>query len=624
MAKSSIIEESKRAQGGGFFKKIFRKKTLIILVILAAIGGGAYYYYTTKNAKTTAVVVKKNATVKKENLQIAVDTSGKVVAKDSVTLSFSTNDTTSEVSDVYVKEGANVKKGDKIASIKTSSLEFELKNAYSNYQSALANLQTKEAGATADERAKSKNAVDQAKLSLDQAKLSLEQTKTNGDKTIKNAENNVTTAQNNLRLNSDEKSSAIVNDAYTNLVNTLKSINISLSKNLEDADSVLGVDEEGINDSFESLLGVKNSGTLDAAKTAYIPAKRDRETLNNAILSLNSSSSQTEIDNVAIKASTAIDSMEKLLYNTKLTLDASITSNVFSQSSLDSLKSKISSDRSGITSTDASLTNGLQSVDSAKRSLSNFQLAYQNAVDDLASAKVEVQQSIANSQNNVATRQSSLESAQLSYKDLIAPATSTDLASARSQLTQASISVDKAKYNIEQATITSPIDGVVAALNYKKGDIITDNTKSVATIINKDTLYIEVNVEESDINKIKVGQKVEATFDAIDGLTLNGEVSFISLTSQSSSNGIVTYLVRVLFTNQSDSQVREGMTATVKLITSEAPNVLSVPVAAVRNVNNEIVVEKADGTYATVVTGFTDGTKVEISSGLNEGDKITY
>ena len=105
---------------------------------------------------------------------------------------------------------------------------------------------------------------------------------------------------------------------------------------------------------------------------------------------------------------------------------------------------------------------------------------------------------------------------------------------------------------------------------------------------------------------------------------MDGEVSFISLTSQSSSNGIVTYLVRVLFTNQSDSQVREGMTATVKLITSEAPNVLSVPVAAVRNVNNEIVVEKADGTYATVVTGFTDGTKVEISSGLNEGDKITY
>lgn len=624
MAKSSIIEESKKAKGHGFLKTIFNKKTLIIVVILAVLGGGAYYYYSTKNAKKTTVAVKKTAVVKRENLQIAVDTSGKVVAKDGVELSFSTNDSTSEVSDVYVKEGATVKKGDKIASIKTSSLEFELRNAYSNYQSALANYQTKAAGATSDEIAKAKNSVDQAKLSLDQAKLSLEQTKTNSDKSIKNAENAVTTAQNNLRLNSDEKTSAIVNDAYTSLLNTLKSTNISLSKNLEDADSVLGVDDEGINDTFENLLGVKNSGILESAKTNYERAKKDREALNSAVLSLNSGSSQTEIDAAAVKASTAIDSMEKLLYDTKATLDATIISNVFSQSQLDSLKSKISSDRSGLTSTDSGLTNSLQSVDSAKRNLSNFQLAYQKSLDDLESTKTEVTQNIANSQNNVATRQASLQSAQLSYNETIAPASSSDLASARSQLTQASISVDKAKYNIEQATLTSPIDGVVAALNYKKGDIITDNTKSVATIINQDTLFIEVNVEESDINKIKVGQKVEATFDAIDGLTLNGEVSFISLTSQSSSNGIVTYLVRVLFTNSGNDQVREGMTASVKLITSEAANVLTVPVNAVRNVNNQISVEKTDGTFATVVTGFTDGTKVEIVSGLNEGDRITY
>jgi len=624
MAKSSIIEESKNARGKGFFKIIFSRKTLIIFIILACLGGGGYYYYSTKNAKATTAVVKKTAIVKQEDLQIAVDTTGKVVAKDGVELSFSNSGSTAEVSDVYVKEGAKVKKGDKIASIKTSSLEFELRNAYSSYQSALSSYQTKEAGATNDERAKSKNSVEQAKLSLDQAKLSLEQTKTNGDKSIKNAENNVVTAQNNLRLNSDEKTSAIVNDAYNSLVNSLKSINISLGKNLEDADSILGVDEQGLNDSFESLLGVRNSGTLDIAKTSYLPAKDARVALNLTILSLNDNSSQAEIEAAATTAKTAINSMEKLLYNTKNVLDATITSMNLSQSQLDTLKSKISSDRSGITSTDSSLTNSLQSVDSAKRSLVNYELAYQKALDDLASAKIEVKQSIANSENSVATRQSSYESAQLSYKDLIAPATSSDLASARAQLTSASINVDKAKYNIEQATLISPIDGVVAQLNYKKGDIVTDNTKSMATIINNETLFIEVNVEESDINKIKVGQKVEATFDAIDGLSLDGEVSFISLTSVSSSNGIVTYLVRVLFINPGETQVREGMTATVKLITAEAPKVLTVPVNAVRNINNQVSVEKADGTFATVVTGFTDGTKVEIVSGLNLGDKITY
>ena len=223
-------------------------------------------------------------------------------------------------------------------------------------------------------------------------------------------------------------------------------------------------------------------------------------------------------------------------------------------------------------------------------------------------------------------REISLSQAKNDYNDLIAPATESDLASVRSQLTSAAIGVDKAKYNMEQATLTSPIEGVVSQLNYKKGDIILSDSsaKSMATIINNDTLYIEVNIEEADISKIKVGQKAKATFDAVEGLTLEGDVTFISLTSQTSSNGIVTYLVRVALAKASESQIREGMTASVEFITSEAPNVLAIPVAAVRNIGGKPSVEKTDGTIANVVTGFTDGKKVEIVSGLNAGDSIVY
>lgn len=623
MAKLSIIEESKKAKGGGLMKSLFSKKVLIILIVIIALGGGAYYFYS-KKSQPAAVVVKKEAIVKKEDLQIAIESDGKVVAKDGVELSFSNSGSTAEVSDVYVKEGATIKKGDKVASIKTDSLEFDLRNAYSNYQSALANLQLKEAGATSEERAKSKNSVDQAKLSLDQAKLSLDQTKTSADSSIKNAENNVTAAQNNLRLNSDEKTSAIVNDAYDGLVNSLKTINISITKNLEDADSILGVDDTGINDSFEGLLGVKDGGTYNNAKTSYQIAKQDRNVLNSAILSLNSSSSQSDIDSVAAKASTAIDSTDKVLYETKLTLDATIVSIDLSQSQLDALRSKINSARSSITSSDSSLTNSLQSVQSAKRNLTSYELSYQKSLDDLASAKTSANQNIANANNNVANKNSALQSAQISYNELIAPATSADLASSRSQLTSASVSVDKAKFNINQSTLISPIDGVVALLNYKKGDIVTDNTKPMATIINNNTLFIEVKIEEADINKIKVGQKARATFEAADGLSLDGEVSFISLTSETSSNGIVTYLVRVLFTNPKDNPIREGMTASVKFITAEALNVLTVPVEAVRNVGGKPSVEITEGNFTPVTTDFTDGKKVEIISGLNVGDKVIY
>ena len=623
MAKSSIIEESKKAKGGGFFKKIFSKKTLIIIIILAVVGGVAYYFYS-KKTQTVVAVVKQTTTVKKEDLQIAVQSDGKVVAKDGVVLSFSNSGSTAEVSNVYVKEGAQVKKGDKIASISTASLEFDLRNAYSSYQSALASLQLKEAGATASDRAKSQNAIDQAKLSLDQSKISLAQAQSSADQSVNNAQNAVQVAENNLKLNSDEKSSAIVNDAYDNLNNSLKSINISLAKSLQDADSVLGVDNQGLNDSFESLLGVKNSGTYSNAKNSYTIAKTDNQNFTSAFSYLNSASSQSDIDAVAQKAATAIYSMEKLLSDTRSTLDATITSTSFPQSQLDSLSSKIDSSRSSMTSADSSLTSNLQAISNAKRSLASFQLSYQKALADLAAAKTSASQNMANANNSVANRQATLQSAQINYNALVAPATSADLASARAQVTSASVNVDKAKYNIDQATLISPIDGVVSQLNYKAGDIVTDNTKSMATIINNNTLYIEANIEESDISKIKVGQKARATFDAVDGLSLDGEVSFISMTSVTSSNGIVTYLVRVIFTAPKDSPIREGMTASVNFITAEALNVLTVPVDAVRNVNGKSSVETADNVFTPVVTGFTDGKRVEIISGLNLGDKVIY
>jgi len=623
MANSSLIEESKKAKGRGLFKAVFSKRALIILIILAVLGGGAYYYLSTKT-QPAAAVVKKEATVKKSNLQIAIQSDGKVVAKDGVTLSFPNSSSNAEVSAVYVKEGQKIVKGDKIASMKTDSLEFDLRNAYSNYQSALANLQLKEAGATADDRAKAKNAIDQAKISLDQAKISLDQAKSSADQNIRNSENNVSVAENNLRLNSDEKTSAIVNDAYDNLQNSLKSINITVAKSLQDADSILGVDDTGVNDSFESLLGVKNSGTYSNAKDSYYTAKSDKNNLNSAVMSLNSASSQTDIDRVAVLAESALNSIDTLLYNTKITLDNTIISINLSQSQLDSLRSKIDSSRSGISSANSSLTSNLQAISSAKRSLAGYQLSYQKALDDLAATKTSTAQSIANANNNVSNKNAALASAQISYDQLVAPATAADLASSRSSLSSASVSVDKAKFNIAQATLISPIDGVVSLLNYKAGDIITDNTKPVVTIINNNTLFIEVNIEETDISKVTVGQKARATFDAVDGLTLDGEVSFISLTSQTSSNGIVTYLVRVLFTNPKDNPIREGMTASVNFITAEALNVLNIPVEAVRNVSGKPSVEIPDGTFVPVTTGFTDGKSVEIISGLNLGDKITY
>ncbi len=620
----SILEESKKAKKG-FLGKLFNKKGLLVFIVIVAVSAASYYYYSSQNKTQTATAVQTKATVKKEDLKISISSSGKVVAKDGVELSFPVSGNL-EVSDVFVKEGDKIKKGDKVASVKTESLEFELRSAYNNYQSALSNYNLKLESATDSEKSKSKAAIDQAQVSLDQAKISLEQTKSNSGQNITNAETNVTTAESNLKLNNTINDSEIVHNAYLSLINTLKSTSLSLIKQLRDSDSILGVDNTNINGEFKLGLGVMDESSLNYAKDTYSSVKSLVMQSDSVISGLNSSSSNSNVDSAADNALKVVSAMQEHLRYMQKVLDGTITFAGLTQSKLDSLKSTINTNQSSAISMASSLNNATQAVDNAKSSLEQYQTAYTKAVNDLNILKKQTEQNINNATISVKAREISLTQAKNDYADLIAPAKESDLASVRSQLTSAAIAVDRAKYNMEQATLISPIEGVVAMLNYKKGDIILgDSTaKSMATIINNDTLYIEVNIEEADISKIKVGQKARATFDAVEGLTLEGDVSFISLTSQTSSNGIVTYLVRVALAKASESQIREGMTASVEFITSEAPNVLSIPVSAVRNIGGKPSVEKADGTIANVVTGFTDGKKVEVVSGLNAGDSIVY
>lgn len=619
----SILEESKKAKRG-IFRFLFSKKFLIIAGVVLIVGGVGYYFFGSSNNKAAVSVQQKQATVKKEDLKISVTSTGKVTAKDGVKLSFPVSGNL-EVSNVYVKEGDKIKKGDKVAAVKTDSLEFDLRNTYASYQSALANFNTKIAGATASETSKSKNAIDQAQVSLDQAKVSLEQTKSSTAQSIANAETNVQTATDNLRVNTGINDSEIVRDAYTSLISTIKSINISLQKILRDSDSILGVDDTMINSDFKLVLGAKDSTAYGIAKSSYLVAKQARNELDATLNSL-SNTETAAVDNVAVKANATLIVFQNHLYDMQALLEATIPFVNLSQTKLDGFKSTVSSNRTSVNSALASLDNSVQSISDAKTNLNQVQIAYDKAVSDLATAKSQAEQSINNANISIRSKEISLAQAKNDYNDLIAPVLESDLASARSQLTSAAVAVDKAKYNVEQATLTSPIDGVIAALNYKTGDIIMSDAvdKTMVSIINNDTLFIEANIEEADISKLKVGEKAQVTFDAIDGVTLTGEVSFISMTSETSSNGIVTYLVRVILSNTGATQVREGMTASLEFITSEAPGVLSIPVASVHNIGGKPSVEKQDGTIINVTTGFTDGKKVEVIIGLNEGDVVVY
>ena len=619
------MEASKKARSNGFFGFFKKKSIVIILAVILITAGSAWAYFNDQDEKETKKAAPKEWTVRKGDLQIAIESDGKVVAEDGVELSFSVNSDTLEVKETFVKEGDSIKKGDKIASVKTDDLEYDLNRSYASYQSALASYNEKIAGAADDEIARAKASIEQAEISLEQSKISLEKTKIAAREKIANAEKAIETAKEELDKNKSIEDSEDVLDAYKDIVDTVKSVSITLESILPDSDEIIGVDNTSINDAFENNLGVKDLSTYTSAKSTYNTAKNSKEELDDLAAFLSVNDSYAEIDGVAEKAVKALDDMENHLFIMQKMLSASITSTNLSQTQLDSFKSTINSNRSSINTKIFALDDDIESLEDVKEELDDYLSDYQDSLDDLETAEEEIRQDIANSEASLAAKELSLRNEKQDYEELLAPLTKSELASARSSLTTAAISVDKAKNDLSKAALKSPIDGEVALLNYKTGDIILkDDTRPVVEIINNDTLFIEVNIEEADISKLKVGQKSYATFDALDELRLEGEISFISLTSKTNNNGIVTYLLRVIFENPETAQVREGMTAFVDFVIAGVRDVLQIPVDAVRNVNDKPSAQLKSGEWIPVVTGFTDGKHVEVISGLNAGDIVLY
>jgi HlyD family secretion protein len=208
------------------------------------------------------------------------------------------------------------------------------------------------------------------------------------------------------------------------------------------------------------------------------------------------------------------------------------------------------------------------------------------------------------------------------------------------QISEANIAKDEQdlanqKVNLSDYTVFAPFSGIIADVPVNVGD---SSSGTIATIIS-DKRIAEISFNEVDAAKVKVGQKANMTFDAIDGLNISGVVSEIDVVG-SVSQGVVTYNVKISM-DTSDPRVKPGMTVNAAIITNVAQNVLAVPSSAVKTSNGQSYVQVFDnlpessttsgssGFISTtlprqvpVITGLSDDSKTEIVSGLSEGQNV--
>jgi RND family efflux transporter MFP subunit len=183
--------------------------------------------------------------------------------------------------------------------------------------------------------------------------------------------------------------------------------------------------------------------------------------------------------------------------------------------------------------------------------------------------------------------------------------------------------LEKTRRNMENTRLTSPIDGVVTALNFQTGEYVTPG-KPVAVIGNLTNLEAEVNLDETDIPRIQTGMMVVVSVDAFPGQQMTGQVTEIALSANVQS-GVVLYPVTVRL-DPTDLPLRSGMTVNVTFPVEERIDTLLVPYRAVETEDGQAYVTRvaASGSERVAVTlGLVTNTQVEILNGLEEGDVVT-
>jgi HlyD family secretion protein len=232
----------------------------------------------------------------------------------------------------------------------------------------------------------------------------------------------------------------------------------------------------------------------------------------------------------------------------------------------------------------------------------------------------------------------------------------------------ASATVSEAKDNLGRTTIYAPADGTISMLNVELGERVLGTQQMTGTeilrVANLNNMEVEVDVNENDIVKIKVGDEANVEVDAYLKKQFKGVVTSISNSASSAltADQVTNFKVKVRILKESYedllegkpntySPFRPGMTATVDIITETRSNVLAVPIssvvvksdtAAVKEIKVEdsdeeskeaapksdkkfecVFVKVGDKAKIRIIkTGIQDDTNIEILTGLKKGDVI--
>jgi HlyD family secretion protein len=252
--------------------------------------------------------------------------------------------------------------------------------------------------------------------------------------------------------------------------------------------------------------------------------------------------------------------------------------------------------RTAVQRTEASLAAARSQMEQLRLSLDSARAALKQAQDthkrqqDLWKGGLTTREALERAENELKMRQAELRSQEQQVK------------TQELRMEQESATAESARFDLSKVRIESPITGIVTRRNIEEGETVVVGTMNNAgtvllTIADMSVIQAEVEVDETDIPTLAIGQRAKVTIDAMPGKTFTGKVteignSPIQATGQAASTQATNFKVVVTLDTEI-AEVRPGFTCTAEITTAVRADALAVPIQAT-TVREMIVDEKGE------------------------------
>jgi HlyD family secretion protein len=588
---------------------------LVTVALLIAAAWYALAWQATANAEVPTVPITQGT------IQITVEGSGTVKPEQSVDVFFQGG---GKIKEVLVAQNQNVKAGQVLARLDDRELRLHVRQAEADLKTAEAEVEATKKGSTTPEQVAEAQAairgaeaqlhkaqtgnvtsadIAQAEAVVRQAEAQLHKAQTGPEPdAVSNAETALHQAEQHL-----QQVSASASAAKTTAQQTMHKAadDVRLA---QEAYSAAFWDNDQAQNGRDPRSGQRfvTTDEADAKKRTYEEALRQaRLRLSQAETSVEQAkvayenARQQEINEVATAQAQVDNARVKLNETLKGPKAPDVSS---AQAQVDQARAQLAKLKQG--GTHADITAARAQVDQARAQLAKLKQGGTHA--DITAARAQVEQ------------------LQASLEQLQAPVPETDLQKAEAGVAQAAAKLEAAKLKLDQAVLEAPFDGTITAHTAVPGSFASTGAGGSAafTLADLSTLHLDVSLSESDIARVKQGQTVGISFDALPDQTFEGKVSSISPTAQE-QNSVVTYLVRVDF-DPKGADIKAGMTASASFIIEEKQGVIQVPNRAIKTSGPEKSIQvlyKGKLEHVIVETGITDGTVTEIVTCVQTGNQ---